>query len=263
MIKLAVCGDSWFTCDTAYPAQSFSELISSKNNWELLSLARAGCSNFTICLQVNHAIQVNADVVIVGVTTPDRIEVPIVPTDADSPWSRMRKLFTWENWFHNAPRAFDKTRGLANIRYTDKDLSGLHDFLVDPTVVSESMNNLVFSQDWGGLTKEQFDSLKLYMLYLYDNGVKQQMDIWMINAACDRLIRAGIPFLLCVEAFGDDVKDFDWLPQDNIMYPHDLQFGALPRDDEARFHYCANQGAPIFADYVESRINQLLNKGNI
>ena len=74
---MAICGDSWFSKDLHHQNESFGEILSIKHNLNLLSLARGGCSNFSIALQVDQAIQMNPDFILVGCTDPNRIELPI------------------------------------------------------------------------------------------------------------------------------------------------------------------------------------------
>jgi len=254
-MKLAICGDSWFTSDLNYPNQSFGEILSQRNQWELISLARGGCSNFAIALQINKAIELNADAVVIGATTADRIEIPIRSKNIGI-WNKLKDLFSWQYWFDNPPSVYVRERGLSNIHYYYSDLSSKHPFMVDPTVVSESMNNLAFGYNRGRLDQEQLDTLKLYMLNLYDNGIKKQVDSWIISDACRRLISAGIPFLIFLEGFENDTTDFDWIPRENIVLVEQFQFGVLPRSD-AQFHYCPDLGAPVFANYIESRLTNL------
>ena len=77
-MNVAVCGDSWFAADVDEPGNSFGEVMCSRNNWSLRSLARGGCSNFAIALQVDKAIELDCDFVVLGTTTPDRSEFPII-----------------------------------------------------------------------------------------------------------------------------------------------------------------------------------------
>jgi hypothetical protein len=150
---IAVCGDSWFSADPDFPGKSFGELVCAKNNWELLSLARGGCSNFTIALQVDKAIERQADFVILGTTTPDRGEFPIINAQNISIWNKLKSSFTWKNWFTTQPEVYVKARGISNMLHTNS-LSSTHNWISNPTIVSESFNNLVF-HDHKKLTPEQ------------------------------------------------------------------------------------------------------------
>jgi len=172
MKTLAVCGDSWFSSELRFPGQSFPEILAERLGWNLLSLARGGCSNFAIALQINRAIELGADFVLASTTTPDRIELPI------------------------SAQTFDFKRGLSNIKYSPHpDLSSLNKFLTDPTIISESINNLTRPNLYN-IPDEQTAALKQYVAHLYDDQVKRQMDSWIISDACHRLVNSRIPFLI-------------------------------------------------------------------
>jgi hypothetical protein len=232
MKTLAICGDSWFSTDPKYPEQSFSELLSKRNNWNLISLARGGCSNFTIALQINKAIELGADFILCTATTHDRIELPIPPF------------------------IFDPDRGLANIKYQPHpDLSSQHEFLVEPTVISESINNLTRPNLYN-IPTEQASALMQYVTYLYDDQVKRQMDSWIISDACRRLVKSGIPFLIYTEAlyFGSLAKDIGWISNKNRIDFNDFSIYNLGTTEDTRFHYKLKD-SPVIADYIQQRIN--------
>lgn len=253
---IAVCGDSWFTCDTDCPGQSFVEVLCSKYGFELLSLARGGCSNFAISLQVRKAIDLGADIVIVGATTPDRIEIPIIAKNL-SAWQKLKQTFSWNSWFETQPACYDPRRGLDNIAYySPRDLSSQHDFTKDPTVLSESMNNLAFlKNNTEGLDNEQVDSLRYYMLNLYDREIKRQYDIWAIGDACRRLEEKHTPFLLfTAHLYATRLEEINWIPENNKL--QDFDFGKFPSNGP-RFHYSPSASETI-ADYFYSRIERLL-----
>jgi hypothetical protein len=255
---IAICGDSWFSADTNLPGKSFGEVMCAENNWTLLSLARCGCSNFAIGLQVDKSIELNVDFVIIGTTTPDRGEFPIISNQNSSVWNKLKKSFNWKDWFTAQPEIYVKSRGISNILHTNS-LSGTYPWIKDPTIISESLNNLMFIGN-NKLTIEQLDALRSYMLNLYDSGIKRQTDSWVISDACRRLEQANIPYLLFIESLyqWDFSKDIEWVSEKNVVRPRDFSvWNELPKGP-ALFHYDAETGSPIFANYVESRIKDLL-----
>ena len=140
-------------------------------------------------------------------------------------------------------------------------LSGTHDWISNPTIVSESFNNLVF-HDHEKLTPEQVDSLRSYMLNLYDSGIKRQTDSWIISDACRRLEQANIPYLLFIESLyqWDFSKDIEWISQNKVVRPGQFSvWSDIPHNDSrALFHYCPDNGGTMFANYVETRIKENL-----
>ena len=264
MIKLAVCGDSWFSSDLEWPDRSFGEILANQHNYELISLARGGCSNVAIALQIDQAIAMKADVVVIGTTTPDRIEIPIL-TKHQNMWNALKSAFNWLDFSRRQLSIYKKSRGLANIKYhPHPDLSSKHEFLVDPCIISESMNNLAFhgpnsDKYKDDLTSDQYQALQSYMLYLYDSSLKRQIDVWVISAACHRLVNAKIPFLLFTESlFTNDLRqDIAWIPHQNIVETQEFHYGRMNTPGAPRFHYCPEVGGKIFADFIQSRIPEL------
>ena len=112
MKRLFVCGDSWFTTDPDNQLQSVAGQLADRHDLQLTSLARVGCSNFAIALQVDQAIK-NIQVlrtppasnfVIVGATTPDRIEIPIINNETKHIWEKLKEFFEsiWFSASHSA-----------------------------------------------------------------------------------------------------------------------------------------------------------------
>ena len=143
---VAICGGSYFSADPELPGQSFAEVMCSRNNWQLWSLARGGCSNFAIRLQVDKAIELGADIVVLGPVGPDRGEFPIITEDNRSIWDRLKDSFNWTDWGKTQPKVYDETRGISNILHTTF-LSSTYPWITNPTIISESLNNLMFSNN--------------------------------------------------------------------------------------------------------------------
>ena len=256
---LAVCGDSWFSSDPRFPGKSFGEILSGGLDWDFVSLARGGCSNFAICLQINKAIELNVDFVIVGTTTPDRAEFPIINDQNASIWQKLKESFDWQNWFDTQPGVYVKSRGISNVLHSNS-LSMNNAWISDPTIISESLNNLVFWKNTK-LNAEQVESLKHYMLNLYDSEIKRQYDSWIISDACRRLEESGIPYLIFTHSLykNDFVNDIKWINQNKIITQHLKKIGDLGTSNATTFHYDPDYGGKIFADYVEEKIKNCYN----
>lgn len=257
-MNLAICGDSWFCGDRKYPGRSFGEILCDQNDWNLISLAIGGCSAFAICLQIDKAIEMHADFVVIGTTTPDRLDIPILNCGMPESYQKIRDLFDWDNFFHNSPGVFDPKLGISNIDHGRSYLSSENSYAKTyrPTIYSATMANLFWHQSIM-LTDQQQQALKLYMLNLYDRNVKNEIDIRLYNNACSRLEHANIPYLLCIEPIDDNDTLFPQIAKEKIMTKDQFQYGALPRSD-AQFHYCHETGGHIFADYIATRITDIM-----
>lgn len=261
----AVCGDSWFSSDLLNPGKSFGERIAKEKNWNLISLARSGCSNFAISLQINKAIELNCDLILVGCTTPDRIEIPIINNKNKSIWEKLKNNFNWSDWSHLQPEVYDTSRGISNIAHQHKtDLSNNNPWIGDPTIISESINNLIFNNPYK-LDSDQIDALKYYVYQLYDNGIKRQIDSWIMSDAARRLVQSKIPFLLYIEPLFDPGDHYqtgfrsciDWVDTKNLILPYQFSYYNIPRDKPGSFHYNVDKGADIFTEYMLQRIKEL------
>jgi len=220
MKKLAICGDSWMTPTLTHPATHFSEIISKHYNVELLALSRGGCSNGAICLQIEESIKQNADFVIIGATTPNRIEIPL-------PKNKLPKVFL-KNWsiFGSVDNHFGnykKTRGLSNISYDrHNSQSAKNNFMIDPVLISESLNNLLWPENnvnnYYSLPKETIESLFAYVSCLYDPKFKRQIDCWCISNALRKLQDNNINFLFLKDSLFNNefAEDIAWLSEKNI-----------------------------------------------
>lgn len=260
MKKLAVCGDSWFSADVRYPGSSFGEIISNKLAFEHISLGRGGCSNFAIRLQIDRAIESGADLVIVGCTTSDRLEVPIIDKKTQGMLDEFEKSFTWNDWFRLQPEVYDKSKGIGNI-YPDKhSVSSSLPIFGSPTMISESINNMMFFEDSSPLAKDQRLALKYYMLNLFDSNIKKQIDCWIISDGCRKLIEYGIPFVIFIEALyhHEFVNDIKWIPNDSIVWPDLWSMWDVQCDHQAVFHYNVAHGGHLISEFLLPRIKTLL-----
>jgi len=257
-MKVAVCGDSWFSTDIELPDQSFGEIICKQHNWQLIDLARSGCSNFAISLQVDHAISLDVDIIILGTTTSDRMEIPIINQTKQSTWNKLRDGFDWESWFNKQAACFDKNRGIYNISYTGHKNGSVQHQSSDPIILSESLNDLLF-RDQTQTTKEQREALRYYMTYLHDTNIRKQIDSWIISDTCRRLIQANKKFIIFIEALYqfDYSRDIEWIPEKNIFRPIDLCLLNLPRSS-AQFHYVPISGSLAIAKKLVPKMLSLL-----
>ena len=188
MKKLVVCGDSFMSpCIDESRGLHFTELLTEKIGWELVPLARGGCGNQTIRLQIEEAIKMQPDCVIIGLTSPDRFEFPIV---------RGEHLYTTHG-------------GLSNISYQRyPDASALNDLfdIMSPTLESLTMSN-VFNGFEENFSEYDRDVIQKWYTLFYDFHWKTQTDAWIIYGGLRRLEDLGIPFYCINHTLG--VHDLD------------------------------------------------------
>jgi hypothetical protein len=76
MKKLMVCGCSFSAPSEKLPGTSYAEVLAKKLDWELVQLARQGCSNGGIRIQIDEVIHQRPDFAIIAPTFHDRMEIP-------------------------------------------------------------------------------------------------------------------------------------------------------------------------------------------
>lgn len=239
---LAVCGDSYMAAvaPDEYGAEShFTEILAQKLDWDYMTFARGGCSNHTIRLQIDEAIKINPNLVIIGTTSPDRIEFPIFPID------RNQENF-WEG-------VYKKQNGLSNISYSSQDLSYYlfeHFKSTDPTLDSQTLSFVIRHKDefLNGLrymTRNMYpeeelasipDILEKYFLKCYDMNWKRQIDTWIIFSGLQRLRTKNIPFYILPHfLYQEDLEEFS----NNLINIHDTSLDPWNHRSTgklARFH---------------------------
>ncbi len=150
---IVFCGDSFMAPDPRTPGRHFSEIMNS------ISLARPGCGNIDICFQIEEAIKLGADRVIIGTTDSARTE----------------------------------------LRMTDDSLFGLSlqnfrngDYISDtiPTLIGEELD----TQDKYRIEQARRATVKRYFVDMYDSVLKHTTDMWAIGYWCSQLERHDIQY---------------------------------------------------------------------
>jgi hypothetical protein len=189
MGPVVVCGAS-FMAPAASPESlkgtHFSEIIAKKLNTDLVVLSTGGCSNFSISLQVEKAIQLKASLILAGNTMPDRIEVPI---------------HNLENKEYDV-NIDDMVYHLENFTSYRRTKS--------PKFMSTSLQDFFCKETIKHLKKEcpqidpKIESVKEYFLSLYDFNLKRKLDSFTIYSYYHKLHTSNIPYFICMESMTHD-----------------------------------------------------------
>lgn len=152
------------TVDKTYPKTHFTEILADGIGGTLYSYARMGASNFTIRLQIDEAIKQRADLVLIGFTSSDRIDVPL-----------NGKTFCWG-------------AGIENIEYSPDHI--LPDFYNQELATCRSNPISNYSHEPALAV-----AIKHYVSTLYDEFLKKKADWYIVESGLYALKQAGIPFL--------------------------------------------------------------------
>lgn len=221
MPVLGVCGDSFMTATINgdrndiidSEGKHFTEILAKKLNYEYFTLARSACSNIAIRFQIEEMINRNVDLVLIGTTTPGRIEFP------------------------HPNKKFDKKLGVYNFDYSIKYYpdQSCRESKFQNNIVTETITNIFDNHDPRTkktvsdgrttarpyISTEQLVALEYYVNYLFDIDLKKQIDEWIIYSGIKSLEEHNIPFIICVgnqDIYFNQNKP-NLIRSDSILYP--------------------------------------------
>lgn len=190
MKKFYSLGDSFMSTDD--PDQgivSFCELYARKKNFDHVSLARPGATNFAIRLQIDRAVDDRADFVVIGLTCSERFDIALDIKES-------APIYKLDNIFYKGYRA-------ASERHVDHRHAKL---------VSDTFNNVMARLHQKDLvTDKQLQALKSYLAYLHNPALTNQKEYYMMSDGMRQLMAASIPFVLIPGMLAH--MDWSWVPK--------------------------------------------------
>lgn len=236
-MKIAVCGCSFSAVGQSSPGTHWSEILKKDYGFEVYNYALGASSNSYIRLQMEAALEINPDWVIINATTASRIEFPV-------------------------RKANDEVT-----RYC------LEDFKIsegDKAIMTFPLP-LLLSKRWryGDCPENKVKAIEQYTMELYSNSWKRQVDQWLLNGGLkeshDRNIKFSYdPWLLdkgtkhekvCTsyDTMPDWFKKMYYIEYEN-SYLCLFQNYMLPSDQDPGYHL-NDQAQRILADFYADRIN--------
>lgn len=178
--RVYICGASDCFTDVDYPGQSWTEHLQvAMPDHDIVNLAIEGASNFVIHLQVDRAIEEQADYVIVHFTSSVRQEIRIANTDDDRP--------LLDRFYRH------------------------HLSQPNPTLLTLSFFQ---SHNSPALARQQQQKLKEFQLEFFDLDIAIKKNYYIIQNALDALVRHGQPFLFSQGGF----EHPDFTEDKNLKY---------------------------------------------
>lgn len=278
-MKVAVCGCSWSSKDDTLPGTEFGAMLTEYLTREYeesfyLNLATVGASNFVIRNQIDFAINMEADLVVVNWTTPTRIE-----------------------WQHNKNNAYNPTLTIENFDYSinsQKLVNRKHVIDCDPPLAFNNITTMLDELTWENfekselyvqglpITKEMFESFKKYYLYWYDSKLELGKQIHYLKSAIHDLKENNIPFLMSPNTllFLEDKQEnahywerlFDFIPGVNriqgiasMLKEHDEEIKGwkdYSRNPGRSLNYHISPMAQkyYFNNYLKPKVDSLLSR---
>jgi len=157
---------------------SFLNLYAQEKNFQHISLGRSGATNLLIRLQIEEAIKQNADFIVVGSTSNDRIDLAI--TETCLPIT-----------LHDV--------------YYDNYSSDSEKYIINqnPSVISDSISNWIgdhydlniHQNRDRSISSQIIEAMKYYVTYLHDNAISTTKDYYIIAEGLRKLISLNKKFV--------------------------------------------------------------------
>lgn len=193
MKKLMVTGCSFSATTSPADGTSWSELLAEQLGWELTNLARQGCSNGAIRIQIEEVRRQRADFAIVTPTFWDRTEIPArsAPYNWSSHvsggWNPKLEQHLQDRTIKNG---YCREDGIDNVNYGNNNYNMICETIF---TLAENIGNQYRK---GPLPKDTVQAMRYYIDQLYDSAWKKQQDEWIIIEGLLQLYLDGIPFIV-------------------------------------------------------------------
>ena len=201
MSKLMVCGCS-FSAPAGGPESpekyealagtAYGEVLAKKLNWDVEILARQGCSNGGIRIQIDEVLRQRPDFAIIAPTFHDRMEIPasaapfVPPKNENKGWNSDLQQHLQEAHLNG----YNVEAGINNVNY------GTNPYTMICETIFSLAENYPHPYRSGHIDKYTQKAVKQYINHMYDSEWKLQMDRWIIRDGIMQLHYANIPFLL-------------------------------------------------------------------
>lgn len=191
MKKLMIAGCSFSAPSRSLPGTSWSEVMAKRLGWDLVNLARQGCSNGGIRIQIDEIRRQRPDFAVVSATFWDRMEIPAraAPYDwsqNDSGWDPKLQQHLQDRTLKNG---YNRADGINNVNYGNNNYN----------MICETIFSLAENYDHpyrsGKIDRHSQQGVRAFIDTIYDNEWKKQQDEWIIREGVMQMYLDGINFL--------------------------------------------------------------------
>lgn len=218
--KLMVCGCSFSAVSMRldYKGTAWSEVLADRIDWDLINVARQGCSNGGIRIQINEVLRQRPHFAIISATNHDRIEIPAKSLESnDSVWKyklKDKNKGTVEQLKLKKDSNYNQSIAIENINIKDDNFS-----LICETIYSLADNWRHPYRDQRKINTEAREAVRQYVSYMYDSEWKKQLDEWIISQGILELYNNNINFIfmLGLSVFGDKSQISHIIPSKYII----------------------------------------------
>jgi hypothetical protein len=192
MKKLMVAGCSFSAPSKTIPGTSWGELLAKKLGWELINLARQGCSNGGIRIQIEEIRRQRPDFAVITPTFWDRMEIPATAAPFD--WTKTRDGWNSDVQQHlqdcTKKTGYNQADGINNVNYGDNNYNMICETIY---TLAENFDHPYRSGKINAFTQT---AVKHYIDGIYDANWKKQMDEWIITEGVLQMYHDGLNFLV-------------------------------------------------------------------
>ena len=260
MKKLIVCGCSYSAPSQDLPGTAYGEVLAKKLGWDVEILARQGCSNGGIRVQIDEVLRQRPDFAIIAPTFHDRMEIPagaapyIPKQNENRGWNPELQQHLQKN--HGT--GYDRAAGIDNVNY------GTNPYRMICETIFSLAENYDHPYRSGKLDRGTQAAIKQYINFMYDSEWKRQQDQWIIRDGIMQLFYAEIPFLLiaCNIWTSDTVRDEFPSVMDDRYFT--LQYEATPAYSTNQWQFTGKDpgyhGSPESQEYLADVYYKLITE---
>jgi hypothetical protein len=221
-MKLMIAGCSYSAVSTTHPKTSWSELLAQRLGWDLTNLARQGCSNGGIRIQIDEILRQRPDFAVVTPTFWDRMEIPAAA--APFKWDSTTPPINIQDHLRDrtVKNGYNRNDGINNINY------GHNNYNMICETIYTLAENFPHQYRSGLISRPAQTAVRHYIDAIYDSNWKQQQDQWIIKSGVFELYHSGINFLfvpVLLWPFDPELGDLQWrgvlppvIPDQFIMF---------------------------------------------
>jgi hypothetical protein len=267
MKKLMIAGCSFSAPSTTMPGTSWGEILADKLGWEVVNLARQGCSNGGIRIQIDEIRRQRPDFAIITPTMWDRIEIPAKAAEYDwenneiNGWNPPLQQHLRDTTIKNG---YDRADGINNVNYGHNNSN-----MICETIFSLAQNQTHAQYRPAKINKLTQTAVKHYIDGMYDSNWKKQMDEWIITEGILQMYLDELNFLVQPVLLWpfDPKRQYQWrsafpriIPDRYVMFNEPESVlpicGNNPPDGEDPGYHSNLRGQKIIANNWYRRITE-------
>jgi len=211
-MKLMVAGCSFSAPAQKHPGTSWSEIMAAKLGWDLENLARQGCSNGGVRIQIEEIRRQRPDFAVITPTFWDRMEIPAraAPYDWSTPASGWDPPLQRHLQKRDNQHGYSRAAGIDNVNYGNNDYH-----MICETIFSLA-ENYPHPYRSGQIDKTTQTAIRYYIDSIYDSEWKRQQDEWIIVGGILEMFLDGLKFLVVPNLL------WPWQPEDTGLWRRSL-----------------------------------------